>query len=99
MTAALHHACSRRQHSSREQAPELTVMEVSMVMLRAYDRTRPKVDAFPRCSTVRRAAARAAMAPRVSSLTLSHLGTKRHMLSTFMIYLIRQPERKIRFPK
>ncbi len=44
-----------------------------MVMLRAYERTRPKVDAFPRCSTVRTAAARAAIAPRVSSLTLSHL--------------------------
>ena len=54
-------------------AARLTVMEVSMVMLRAYERTRPKVEAFPRCSTVSTAAARAAIAPRVSSLTLSHL--------------------------
>ena len=65
-----------------------------MVMLRAYDRTRPKVDAFPRCSTVRRAAARAAMAPRVSSLTLSHLSMQRDMLSTFMMYRM-QPALRI----
>ena len=55
------------------QEVRLTVMEVSMVMLRAYERTRPKVEAFPRCSTVRMAAASAASAPSVSSLTLSHL--------------------------
>lgn len=50
-----------------------TVMEVSCVMVSAYESTRPNVDAAPRCSTVSTAAAKAASAPSVSRRTLSHL--------------------------
>ena len=48
-------------------------MDVSIVSCSAYDSTSPKVEALPRCSTARTAAAKAAMAPKVSSRTLSHL--------------------------
>ncbi len=49
------------------------VMDVSCVMVSAYESTRPNVDAAPRCSTVSAAAANAASAPSVSRRTLSHL--------------------------
>lgn len=51
----------------------LTVMEVSMVMDRAYDSVRPIPEALPRCSMASRAAERAARAPRHSNRMLSHL--------------------------
>ncbi len=48
-------------------------MDVSCVMVSAYESTRPNVDAAPRCSTVSAAAANAASTPSVSRRTLSHL--------------------------